>query len=106
MNNYQLRQKVLFRLSGLTTRKLTKLGLGADPVCGQEIEKMLSVGVSRLEHQRALDREEQLVVAEENLSRLLNALSERAQSLGTYPTVDGDAFNQVKKRLAPMWPFL
>ena len=106
MNNYQLRQKVLFRLSGLATRKLTKLGLGADPVCGQEIEKMLSVGVSRLEHQRALEKEEMLLVAEENLHRVLRDLSDRAQQLGTFPIIDVECFNQMKKRMSPMWPFL
>lgn len=90
----------------MTNRRLTKLGLGANSVCEQEIDKMLAVGVSRLEHQRALEKEEMLLVAEENLHRALRDLSEQAQALGTFPIIDGDCFNQMKKRMSPMWPFL
>jgi len=104
--DYRLRQTVLLRFSRLTTRRLTKLGLGVNTVCEQEIDKMLAIGVSRLEHQRALDKEEQLLVAEENLFRVLNDLNEQAQMLGTFPIIDGECFVLMKKRMSPMWPFL
>ena len=106
MFDYRIRQTVLFRFSRLFNRRLTKLGLGPDTVCEQEIDKMLAIGVSRLEHQRALEKEEMLLVAEENLHRVLRDLSDRAQQLGTFPIIDVECFNQMKKRMSPMWPFL
>lgn len=106
MFDYRIRQAVLFRFSRLIKRRLTKLGLGANSVCEQEIDKMLAIGVSRLEHQRALEKEEMLLVADENLFRVLHDLSEQAQALGTFPILDGQCFSQMKKRMSPMWPFL
>jgi hypothetical protein len=104
--DYRLRQTILLRFSRLTTRRLTKLGLGVNSACEQEIDKMLAVGVSRMEHQRALEKEEQLLVAEENLFRVLNDLNEQAQRLRTFPLLDGECFALMKKRMSPMWPFL
>lgn len=104
--DFRLRQSVLFRFSRLTTRRLNKLGVAVNTVCEQEIDKMLAIGVSRLEHQRALDKEEMLLVAEENLLRVFHDLNEQAQELGTYPIIDHEAFSQMKKRMSPMWPFL
>lgn len=104
--DYRLRQTVLLRFTSLTTRRLTKLGLGVTSACEQEIDKMLAVGVSRMEHQHALEKEEQLLVAEENLFRVLNDLNEQAQKLRTFPRLDGECFALMKKRMSPMWPFL
>ena len=58
------------------------------------------------EHQRALDKEEILILVEETLFRILKDLYERAQVLGTFPMVDGKVFDDTKNRLSPMWPFL
>ena len=66
---------------------------------------MISIGVSRLEHQRALKKEEILIIAEETLFRILKDLYERAQVLGTFPMIDGKVFEDTKNRLSPMWPF-
>lgn len=84
---------------------MTKLGLGPTPGCLQLVEKMISVGVTRLEHQRALDREEHIIQSQENLRKCIAELSERAMVLGTFPVVDEKAFNQMQKKLSPMRPF-
>ena len=84
---------------------MTKLGLGPTPGCLQSVEKMIAVGVSRLEHQNALQREEQLVQSQENLRKCISELGERAMVLGTFPVVDEEAFEQMQKKLSPMWPF-
>lgn len=103
--DYQLRLKVKFRFLSLAQKRFKKLGVGVASDCEQEIEKMISIGVSRLEHQRALDKEEILLITEESLFRILKDLYERAQVLGTFPMLDGKVFEDTKKRLSPMWPF-
>lgn len=102
---YQLRLRVQNQFMQMAKRRMTKLGLGLTPACQNLVDKMISVGVSRLEHQRALEREEQLIMSEANLNRCLSEMQNRALALGTYPIVDDEAFNQMYKKLSPMWPF-
>ena len=104
-SDYQLRLKVQLRFLNLAQKRLKKLGVGVSSECEQGIENTISIGVSRLEHQRALEKEETLLIAEENILRILKDLYERAQVLGTFPTLDGKVFEDTKKRLSPMWPF-
>ena len=103
--DYQLRLKIHLRFLNMAQKRFKKLGVGVSSACQQEIEKTISIGVSRLEHQRALEKEEVLFVAEENILRILKDMYERAQVLGTFPLLDGKVFEDTKKRLSPMWPF-
>ena len=84
---------------------MTKLGLGVTPGCQQLVEKMIANGVSRLEHQRALERQEHIIQSQENLRKCVQELGERAQVLGTFPVVDEEAFEEMQKKLSPIWPF-
>ena len=102
---FQLRFRVQTEFNQLAKRRVTKLGLGLSPGCLQLLEKMISVGVSRLEHQRALEREEQLMLSEQNLLKCVDVLLERSNVLGTFPIVNEEAFDQMQKKLSPMWPF-
>lgn len=103
--SYQLRLKVQLRFLNLAQKRLKKLGVGVSSECEQQIERSIAVGVSRLEHQRALEKEEIMLIAEENILRILKDLYERAQVLGTFPMLDGKVFEDTKKRLSPLWPF-
>jgi hypothetical protein len=103
--DYQLRLKIHLRFLNTARKRFKKLGVGVSSACEQEIEKTISVGVSRLGHQRALENEGVLLVAEENILRILKDMYERAQVLGTFPVLDGKVFEDTKKRLSPMWPF-
>ena len=84
---------------------MTKIGLIPSVPCQQLIEKMISVGISRLENQRALEREEQIILSEQNLLKCLAVLHDRANLMGTFPDVNEEAFDQMQKKLSPMWPF-
>lgn len=101
----QARQRVQNQLNSLVGRRLTKLGLSPTPACQQLIEKMVWVGVSRLEHQRALERQEQIILSEQNLLKCITELHERANVLGTFPILTDEAFDQMQKKLSPLWPF-
>lgn len=84
---------------------MIKLGLGPTPGCQNLLENMIAIGVSRLEHQRALERQEHIIRSQENLRKCVAELSERAMVLGTFPVVDETAFEQMQKKMSPMWPF-
>jgi len=103
--NYQVRLKLRNRFLNLVQRRLSKMGVAMTSDCEGELDKMISIGLSRLEHQRALEKEEIIMVTEETISRILKDLYERAQALETFPMVDARVFADTKKRLSPMWPF-
>lgn len=98
---FQLQQ----RLKNSFSKKASKLGLGLTPACRTQMERMINNGVERMEKQGATEREEQIYYAEQNLSRYVNKLSDKAQTLGTFPMVDDKAFDKVLKEQCPMWPY-
>lgn len=100
-----LRRRVQSRLTQLAQRRITKLGLGLTPGSQQLLDQLILVGVTRLEHQRALEREELILVCEENLLRLITDLLQRCQFLGTFPMADVDSFEAMRKKMCPTWPF-
>lgn len=98
-------QKLQRRLKNFYIRKASKLGLGLTPSCCTLIERMINNGVERMVSQGAIDREEQILVAERNLSHYLQKLTEEAQSRGTYPQIGAKAFDSVFNVECPTWPF-
>lgn len=98
-------QKLQRRLKNFYAKKASKLGLGLTPSCCTLIERMINNGIERMVHQGATEREEQIQVAERNLSHYLQKLSEEAQSQGTYPKIGAHAFDNVFNMECPIWPF-
>jgi len=93
------------RLKSYYGKTASKMGLGLTPSCCTLIERMINNGIDRMQSQGALDREEQIMVAERNLSRYLRKLSEEAQSQGTFPKVGAKTFDNVFNLECPVWPF-
>ncbi len=103
--NYQLRLKLRNRFLNLVQRRLSKMGVAMTADCEGHMDKMISIGLSRLEHQRALEKEDVIMVTEATMFRIMKDLYERAQALDTFPMVDARVFEDTKKRLSPLWPF-
>ncbi|HSH41617.1 MAG TPA: hypothetical protein VK973_05755 [Arenicellales bacterium] len=98
-------QKLQRRLKLFYSKKAAKLGLGLTPSCCTLIERMINNGIERMVSQGATEREEQIQVAERNLSHYLQRLSEEAQHRGTFPQVGAKAFDSVFNMECPIWPF-
>lgn len=99
--DFQLSQ----RLKHCAKKKISKLGLGMTPSCHTLVERMINNGVERMGSQGVADREEQIVQAERNLSRYMDKLSEKAQSLESYPMVSAQVFDDVLREQCPIWPY-
>jgi len=93
------------RLKSCYTKKASKLGLGMSPACLTQLEKMINNGIERMEKQGAAEREEQIWHAEQTLARYLGKLSEKAQSMGTFPKADDKTFDKTFREQCPMWPY-
>lgn len=97
--------KLQRRLKSYYSKKASKLGLGLTPSCCTLIERMINNGVERMTSQGVTDREEQIQVAERNLTQYLHKLSAEAQHRGTFPQVGAKAFDHVFNMECPTWPF-
>ncbi|MGA8261083.1 MAG: hypothetical protein WB783_12785 [Arenicellales bacterium] len=93
------------RLKILCNKRASKLGLGLTPSCNNLIHRMISHGVQRMESQGVVEKEEQIMHAERNLSHYLDKLSDKAQSIGTYPMVGAKVFDDVFREQCPIWPY-
>lgn len=98
-------QKLQRRLKSFYSKKASKLGLGLTGSCSTLMERMINTGIERMASQGVIDREEQVQVAERNLSQYLQRLSSEAQNRGTYPKVGAKAFDSVFNMECPLWPF-
>ena len=79
------RARVRQRLNACVTRRANKLGLGISPSCLTLIQKMIANGITRMESQGVLEKEEHVWYAEQNLSAYLGRLSDHAQFMGYVP---------------------
>ena len=97
--------RVQQRLSHTGKRTTIKLGLGMSSSCQQQMDQLIKNGVARMKIQHALEREEQVRLAEDNLRRCLDRLSRLAQDEGTFPLVNEQIFDKAIKELCPFWPY-
>ena len=102
---HQLRLRVQLRLNQFANRLLEKQGVGVTPSCEQMLQRLITTGVSRMEIQKALEREDKLRLTEEHLLSCIKMMAEQAQALGSFPVVDEAAFEAALKKLCPLWPF-
>ena len=102
---HQLRLRVQLRLNHDASRLLEKQGVSVTTACEQMLQRMIATGLSRMEVQKALEREDKLRLAEEHLLSCIKMMVEQAQTLGSFPVVDEDAFEAALKKLCPLWPF-
>ena len=93
------------RLRKHCNRRASKLGVGLTPACRNLMDRMINNGVERMVSQGAVEREEQILVAERNLAYYVQRLSTEAQRTGTYPRVDGKVFDTVFNIECPLWPY-
>ena len=82
-----------------------KAGLVVTNPCQQMLEQMVITGVTRMDHQQALELADKLQLAEENLNALVRMMARRSEESGMFPTIDEDAFQSALKELCPLWPF-
>jgi hypothetical protein len=102
---HQLKVRTQLRLNQYARRAVLKAGLGVSAACLHMIEQMIATGVMRMETQSALDREDKLRLAEENLRSCVKEMVQQAQVSGTFPAADEEAFQAALKKLCPMWPY-
>ncbi len=70
-----------------------------------QIEKMVGQGVERMRINNAVDQVGKVIQAEQNLRRLIDYFCTCSKDVGTYPTLDDNAFNSALIACPPLWPY-
>lgn len=93
------------RLRNYAKRRVSKLGLSLTPSSNTLIERMINHGIERMHGQGVAEHEEQILLAEQNLSHYLTKLSQKAQIKRTYPMINAKVFDEVFNESCPIWPY-
>lgn len=101
----QLRFRILQRLRHAAGRYVARIGLHPSENCMARLDWVIGNGITRMQRERALEREGQLHLAEHNLARLLDALRNLAEEERSYPAADDKQFEEVYKTNCPLWPY-
>lgn len=93
------------RLKTVYNKRASKLGLGLTPSCHTLMNRMIGHAVERMAKQGVVDEEAHILQAEHNLARYLDKLSDKAQTVGSYPMVGAQVFDAVFREQCPVWPY-
>lgn len=97
--------KVRMRLTNVLRRSSAKTGAIPSAAADSMISKMIVNGVQRMSVAQALEQEDKIHLAENNLRRLLRFASDKASTAGTFPIIEEPALSAAQKTLCPLWPY-
>ena len=75
------------------------------PYCEQRVEHMVSIGVERMTMDKVTEQQEKICLAEKNIKRLIEYLSDHAKVYGSFPYLEDLAFDMAMAECYPLWPF-
>lgn len=80
--------------------------LQLSPYSEQRVEHMVSIGVERMTMDNIIEKQEKVHLAEENIKRLIEYLSDQAKVYGSFPDLEDLAFDTAMAECYPLWPFV
>jgi len=66
---------------------------------------MVSVGVERMTIAKVTEQQGKICLAERNIKRLVEYISNQAKAYGTYPEIHNLAFDMAMAECYPLWPY-
>jgi len=93
------------RLSSILGTEIEDQKLHLSPYCEERVEHMVSVGVERMSVAKVTEQNDKIFLAERNIKRLVEYLSNQAKSYGTYPEIEQAVFDTAIAECYPLWPY-
>ena len=93
------------RLLSIMKREMSSHDFHPNSYCEYQIEKIVGQGVQRMRINNAVDQVGKVIQAEQNLRRLIDYFCTYSKDVGTYPTLDDDAFNSALVACPLLWPY-
>jgi len=93
------------RLSDILETEREGLKLSLSPYCQQRVENIVNIGVQRMTMLDVTQRLDKIHLAESNIKRLIEYLSNYAKDCGTYPEIEDISFDNAMAECFPLWPY-
>jgi hypothetical protein len=93
------------RLSSILETEIEDQKLHLSPYCEEQVERMISIGVQRMSIANVTGQSDKIFLAERNIKRLVEYLSNQAKSHGTYPEMEESTFDTAIAECFPLWPY-
>ena len=93
------------RLLSIMKREMSSHDFRPTSYCEYQLEKIVGQGVERMRINNAVDQIGKVMQAEQNLRRLIDYFCNYSKDVGTYPTLDDDAFNSALITCPLLWPY-
>jgi len=93
-------------LTGILKSELEDQGIQLSPYCGEQVEHMISIGVERMTMAKVIEKQDKVHLAEENIKRLIEYLSDQAKAYGSFPYLEDLAFDMAIGECYPLWPYI
>jgi len=93
------------RLSSILRTEIEDQELHLSPYCEERVENMISVGVERMSIAKVTEQNDKIYLAERNIKRLVEYISNQAKSYGTYPEIEESVFDIAISECYPLWPY-
>lgn len=68
------------------------------------LEHLVSHTIERMAAANVHTQPAKVSMAEDNLSKFIDAMEKHSKSIGTYPEIGVGAFDRAKRELSPLWP--
>ena len=94
------------RLGAILELEMEDQGLQLSPYSEQRVKNMVSIGVERMTMDKVIEKKEKVHLAEENVKRLIEYLSDQAKAYGSFPYMEDLAFDMAIAECYPLWPFV
>jgi len=94
------------RLKAILKSEMEDQGLQLSPYCEQRVENMVNIGVERMTIDKVIEKQERVYLAEENIKRLIEYLSDQAEAYGSFPNLEDLAFDMAITECYPLWPYV
>jgi hypothetical protein len=93
------------RLLRIMRREFDSQGLNLPSSCRNQLERMVSHGVTRMRVSNALDSPSHVIQAEKNLRLMVRYFSDYSKKTGSYPTLKDSDFRNGLLDCPTYWPY-
>jgi len=94
------------RLEAILKSEMEDQGLQLSPYSEQRVRNIVNIGVERMSMDKVIEKKEKIYLAEENVKRLVEYLSDQAKVFGSFPHMEDLAFDMAIAECFPLWPFV
>ena len=94
------------RLEAILKSEMEDQGPQLSPYSEQRVKNIISIGVERMTMAKVIEKQGKVHLAEENIKRLIEYLSDQAKAYGSFPKMEDFAFDMAIAECYLLWPFV